>query len=334
MFDWFFAEETLRVLLTTLLGSAAAIFSAFIASRNVSKTIRNQNKGLPPELLRLEKIQEIITNHDSAPILKDVDATGLKAEYKKAMHRSILESQLGSLGIQDEYSRRKLIFIPEKIKDIYSFPDLNTLHGTKMDKISRIIGQFLAIVAIIPLLITIIITVFVLGYISYLLVNYNPVPLLEILVRLQILPFFVACSLFLCFLARSIINRTASLIDIETDLIVRNVYQHYSEYFTGADLVVKENESELKRRVIFENSKKFKKWQENNPDKSSWDYGFNPDSPLAPHKIEDAVPVGCKVAANKIVFIPLHFIFTTRGRKIVKSKPGKHLSVEQIEYYI
>lgn len=328
MFDWFFAAETSRVLLTTLLGSAAAIFSAFIASLNVSKTIRNQNKGLPPELLRLEKIQQIIINHDSTEILKDVDATGLKGEYKKAMHRSILESQLGGLGIQDEYSRRKLAFIPEKIKDIYSFPDLNTLHGTRMDKISRVAGQFMMFIAIILLFITIVTLVVFLGYILYSLANHNPIPLSENLFQLGILLFLVICSWFLFELAWSIINRTASLVDIETDLIVRNVYQHYSEYFTGTNLVVKENKSELKKRVIFENSKKFRKWQENNPDKSSWDYGFNPELPLCAEKIKNTIPEGYSVVGNKFVFALFPFVIRCKGRKVIKSNSEKNLQVD------
>lgn len=321
MFDWFFAEETSRVILTTLLGSAAVIFSAFIASRNVSKTIENQNKGLPPELLRLEKMQEIIISHNTnSESFKDIHISNLKNEYQKAVHRSVLESQIGSLGVQDEFSRKKLLSIPDEIKNIHSFPDLNTIHGSNMDRVSRGIGFALGFIAVILFALSILALFSVLAYLLPLVIDGNSDAWFKILpILLVIAPIWILI-LFLAYFARLIIFRQDSLASIETDLIVRNIYQHYSEYFTGYNLTVVENESELKKRIAFENSKKFRKWIEINPGKSSWDYGFNSKEPLNRQKIEGARPVGYSVGDQKYKLIREFPFLRKNGRKIVKSQ--------------
>ncbi|MFW0181583.1 hypothetical protein [Rothia sp. P5766] len=333
MFDWFFAPETSRVLLTTLLGSAAAIFSAIIASRNVSKTIRNQNKGLPPELLRLEKIQQIIINHNSDDILKNIDVIGFRGEYKKAIHRSILESKLGGLGIQDESARKKLLRIPEKVTDNSSFPDLNTIHGTKIDKFGRWYGIILAILGVVLVVSSVILLFFIVIYLLWQFMNGGGLMVETVVGSFLLAVALLILSLIFIFLGRSLINRQG-ILDIETDLTVRNVYQHYSEYFTGSNSVVRENEIEIKKRVIFENSKKYRKWLSSNPGKSSWDYGFSPEFPLCEQKIRGAIPVGFSVIEDQIVFDLHNFIFKLKGRKVVKSKSQKDLLENQVEYYI
>ncbi|WP_237232793.1 hypothetical protein [Rothia nasisuis] len=329
MFDWFFAAETSRVILTTLIGSAAAIYSAFIASRNVSKTIRNQNKGLPPELLRLEKIQQIIVNHNSDEFLREIDVTGLRDEYKKAIHRSILESKIGNLGIQDQYARKKLLEIPEKTADNSTFPNLNNIHGGKIDRLAKLSGILLMILGTLVLILSVIILTFVIGYLAMQFMDGSGIEVNETLGVILTSIGVLIIGITIIFMGSSIVNRRGVL-DIETDLIVRNVYQHYSMYFTGSTSVVVENESEIKKRVIFENSKKYRNWSILNPDKSSWDYGFNSESPLSAEEIRIATPKGYTVVTNKFLFTMFPFMFKCRGRKVVRNKSNQTQRCESL----
>lgn len=333
MFNWFFTEETLRALLTTLLGSAAAILSAIIASRNVSKTIKNQNKGLPPELLRLEKIQEIIRKHKVDEIFPNIDIKNFEIEYEKAIHRSTLESQMSNLGIQDDFARKKLLEIPEKITDNFMFPDLNTIHGSKIDRFARYAGIVFVFLGILMITLSVLLLLLIAGYLAVQITAGEGAVINEI-----INPSLTATSLFIfgifiIFMGRTLTNRLSAL-DIETDLIVRNVYQHHSEYFTGKVCTAIENVSELKKRVVFENSKKFRKWREENPGKSSWDYGFNSDEPLDEQRIRDAVPSGYEVIPNKFVFIRNFPFFYSKGKRVVKSRERYDLASDSCDSQI
>lgn len=333
MFDGFFVPDTLRAILTTLIGSAAAIFSAIIASRNVSKTIKNQNKGLPPELLRLEKIQEIIRKHKTDEIFSSINIDNFEIEYKKAIHRSTLESQMGNLGVRDDFARKKLLEIPEKITDNTSFPNLNSIHGSKVESLASGFGKlfkFLGILAIIPAAFLLII-LFV--YTVLQIATGATIEIDAIMNAFLTAACLIITGIIVIFLGRSLILRT-SILDIETDLIARNFYQHHSEYFTGKTSTVVENISELKKRVVFENSKKFRKWREENPGKSSWDYGFNPDKPLDEQRIRGAVPAGYKVVPNKVVFIrDLPFLYR-KGKKVMKTSENSQMMPSSGDFQI
>lgn len=329
--NWFLEPETSRALLTTAIASLAGVSSAFIASQNVSKTIKNQNKGLPPELLRLEKIQSIIINHNSNKDIKNININRLKKEYERSIHKSALESQLAFLGIQDPIARQKLLHIPENVSSYKDFPDLNAARGSKIDSFLKFFGLIIGILSILCMIFAILLLVF--STISLALSpNGDNSEILQSNIFSWLTILFFTLPFIL--LSKIIIGRW-SLPDIETDLVIRNVYQHYSEYFTGQNVTIRESPSEYKKRIIFENSKKYRKWLSKNKGLTSWDYGFSVEEKLSRATVSDAVPDGYSTVDNKIVFrrdLP----FIIKGQKIQKvtsKKNSKNFDVPS-EYII
>ncbi|GGH57950.1 hypothetical protein GCM10007359_03620 [Rothia aerolata] len=297
MLGWFFESETSRTILSTLLASFVSILTAIIAAKNVSRTIRNQNKGLPPEILRVEKIQSVLINHLNHKKLNKIDMEILESEYRGSLKKLFLESRLASVGVVDEFSRQKLLKLSDNIQNIRKFPDLNTVHGSIFDKFNRIFGAASIILGIFTLGITLlllVLQVFILVFDANLeRFDFGYVPFIVI---------YGLVTVFLFKLSKLIVERWGEL-DLITDLIVRNVYQYHTEYFTGMADVVRESELEARKRLKFENSKKYKKWIKENPGKTSWDYGFENKLSYKIFSPSEALPMGYHVEYKKIGFI-------------------------------
>lgn len=319
MFEWFFAPETSRVLLTTILGGGAAIISAFIASHNVSKTIRNQNKGLPPEILRVEKIQSILTEHLDNTTLSGYDSKPLLAEYERSMKKLFLESKILDINVADDFARLKLLRLPENISSSQRFPDLKVIHGSRLDQTSRVLGLTAAIIGVAILALSIFATLA-----TFASLFRGEIEFFWGMIFILLLLVFIGIIILTA--ARTMTGRW-SILEIETDLIVRNIYQTNTEFFTGKKIIVRENVEESKKRLRFENSRKYKKWLKDNPTSNSWNYGFSSNQTTLTINSSRFLPEGYYVESNKFVFKP-NFPFFGTGKKLIKNSNKTSLDIE------
>lgn len=74
-----------------------------------------------------------------------------------------------------------------------------------------------------------------------------------------------------------LISDRKPLIEVEYDLILRNIIQHNSEYFFGQankEKIIRKTIVDARNRLRFEASEKFKDWSYRNPYLDSWFYGM------------------------------------------------------------
>lgn len=280
-FSWFIERETSRALATTFIMALAGLGSAWLASINVSRTIKNQNKGLPPEILRLEKIQTIIAKHEeSTKTFQNIDISDLKGEYEKSLRKLFLETKLSNIGVENEVSRKKLLIISERpIVDSNKFPNFSTI-STGFEKTFSSVAGFiltLLIITFIPL------ALFCLAQAIIELFSISKDIKNAFLWIFFSIVLFVLSSISYSFV--KMLLQGWSMGRLEADLIARNVYQLNSELFTGRNEIIKEDLGEFRKRIYFENSRFFQDWLEKNPEKSSWEYGIS-----SSHEFDKSIP--------------------------------------------
>lgn len=297
-FDWFTNPETSRALATTFISALAGLGAAWLASRNVSRTIENQNKGLPPDILRLEKIQSIISKHEEPQgPFQDIDISDLKGEYEKSLRKLFLETKLDNIGVENDITRKKLLIISERpIVGSSKFPDFARISTGVEQKISIAAGAFFAILLTIFL--------FAAGIYSLIL---TPIELLSKSYENALRWFSISLFLFglswpFYSLARLGL-RGWSINTLEADLIARNVYQLNSEIFTGKDEIIREDLEEFRKRTYFENTRSFQEWSNKNPGKSSWEYGLNSSHRFNELIPDNSIPEGYTVVKGRF-FLP------------------------------
>lgn len=269
--------EVKDVVISVVVPLVVAVMSYF-GSRRGTKVAReeleNRKEATPPELLRLEKWSTILKDSEGYPKNISVDIGNIYSTYKDVLKRATLENRIKNMAIWDSEVEDKLLKIkPNSGQSEYPKEEWGVQSVYKRS--SRILNWTL-----VPLFLLDI------GFLLYIIFNSGKTlePLFEVIFSLV----FIINTVFLLG-AVIIINiydkYKRKLPDaLMKNIVYRNCYYTLREVFLVDGLELVESPDERKEREEFEKTGKYKKWQEENPQLTSWNYGLSIDRDNNPEK--------------------------------------------------
>lgn len=242
---------------------------------NLTKqTLENTKEATPPELLRLEKWSTILKDSEGYPKNISVDIGAIYSTYKDVLNRATLENRIKNMAIWDSEVEDKLLKIkPNSGQSEYPKEEWGVQSVYKRS--SRILNWTL-----VPLILLDIV------FLTYIIFNSGKT--LESLFKIIFSLDFIINAVFLLG-AVIIINiydkYKRKLPDaLMKNIVYRNCYYALREVFLVDGLELVESPDERKEREEFEKTGKYKKWQKENPQLTSWNYGLSIDRDNNPEK--------------------------------------------------
>lgn len=295
---WLQDGESIRAIFIAFLSTLGTFFVAWYATKGVKETIKNQNQATPPEMLKLEKILEISAKYKEVTGAIDSELT---KEIDLAKRRTILETKIKNFTSNYHVQKRlEKVNVESQSTKEPKFPDSKVF----LDNASKIlIYIFWTIIFFLALLVFLQVLVLYFG-LNYWL-DHPEFNLVEHVFKgLATLSLSGFCIILFGGIIRLISDRK-SLIEVEYDLILRNIIQHNSEYFFGEEnkeIIIRETIVEARNRLRFEASEKFKDWSNRNPYLDSWFYGMGEERihPIATEfNSYKALPLGYMICYRK-----------------------------------
>lgn len=317
---WLQDGESIRAIFVAFLSALGTFFVAWYATKGVKETIKNQNQATPPEMLKLEKILEISAKYKE--VTGEIDSE-LTKEIDLAKRRTVLESKIKNFT--SNYQVQKLlerVKIESQSNKELRFPEPMIFASKFSWFITFIFGGMILL-----LILLIFVQAVELFYaINYWMIHKEYDISGQIFSGIAVLALSIIC-IFMIFQFMNFTLGRKSLIEVEYDLILRNIIQHNSEYFFGEankDKIIKENVVEARNRLRFEASKKFKEWSNKNQYLDSWFYGME-DELIHPIATEfnsyKALPKGYMICYRKRYIAK--FLLKGEGWVLVKSSEFK-----------
>lgn len=282
--DWLFHwthDEVFKEVLKALIPAIGYVFVGAITwigiwrtSKIAKQTLEDTREATPPELLRLEKWSTILKDSEGYPKNISVDIGTIYSTYKDVLKRATLENRIKNMAIWDSEVEDKLLKIkPNSGQSEYPKEEWGVQSVYKRS--SRILNWTL-----VPL--------FLLDIGFFLYIIFNSGKTLESLFEVIFSLVFII-NIVLLLGAVIIINiydkYKRKLPDaLMKNIVYRNCYYALREVFLVDGLELVESPDERKEREEFEKTGKYKKWQEENPQLTSWNYGLSIDRDNNPEK--------------------------------------------------
>lgn len=317
---WLQDGESIRAIFIAFLSTLGTFFVAWYATKGVKETIKNQNQATPPEMLKLEKILEISAKYKEVTGAIDSELT---KEIDLAKRRTILETKIKNFTSNYHVQKRlEKVNVESQSTKEPKFPDSKVF----LDNASKIlIYIFWTVIFFLALLVFLQVLVLYFG-LNYWL-DHPEFNLVEHVFKgVATLSLSGFCIILFGGIIRLLSDRK-SLIEVEYDLILRNIIQHNSEYFFGEankEKIIRETIVEARNRLRFEASEKFKDWSNRNPYLDSWFYGMGEER-IHPITTEfnsyKALPKGYMICYRKRYIAK--FLLKGEGWVLVKSSEFK-----------
>lgn len=317
---WLQDGESIRAIFIAFLSTLGTFFVAWYATKGVKETIKNQNQATPPEMLKLEKILEISAKYKEVTGAIDSELT---KEIDLAKRRTILETKIKNFTSNYHVQKRlEKVNVESQSTKEPKFPDSKVF----LDNASKIlIYIFWTVIFFLALLVFLQVLVLYFG-LNYWL-DHPEFNLVEHVFKgVATLSLSGFCIILFGGIIRLLSDRK-SLIEVEYDLILRNIIQHNSEYFFGEankEKIIRETIVEARNRLRFEASEKFKDWSNRNPYLDSWFYGMGEERihPIATEfNSYKALPKGYMICYRKRYIAK--FLLKGEGWVLVKSSEFK-----------
>ena len=285
--DWLFHwthDEVFKEVLKALIPAIGYVFVGAITwigiwrtSKIAKQTLEDAREATPPELLRLEKWSTILKDSEQYPKNVDMDINTIYCTYKDVLKRATLENRIKDMAIWDSEIEDKLLKIkPKNGIGIYPKERWKVQNRHKFFRIIKIIHNVFSILLLI--------------YTSFLLYIYiNKFEIYNIPIRkLYLFAFIAVLILYICTILLDLkcnpLKTSIKSVKIVKNITYRNCYYALREVFLIDGLELSESPDEQKERKKFENTKECKKWQKENPNLTSWNYGLSINWDNNPYK--------------------------------------------------
>lgn len=270
-------DEVFKEVLKALIPAIGYVFVGAITwigiwrtSKIAKQTLEDTREATPPELLRLEKWSTILKDSEQYPKNVDMGINTIYCTYKDVLKRATLENRIKNMAIWYSEIEDKLLKIkPKSGTSVYPKEKWKVRYVYIFFRIKRIV-LYISLLVISLLIFSI--------FISFLHYTFssefdNDTTLKSFMIILFLLMFTTA--LLIVYDSPRRFKLTTEFIQSEQNIIYRNCYHALRDIFIVDGLGLNESSEQNKEREKFENSKWYKKWQQKNPQLTSWNYGLS-----------------------------------------------------------
>ena len=278
--DWLFHwthDDVFKEVLKALIPAIGYVFVGAITwigiwrtSKIAKQTLEDAREATPPELLRLEKWSTILKDSEQYPKNFDMGINTIYRTYKDVLKRATLENRIKNMAISDSEVEDKLL----KIK-----PNSGQGKYPKEKWKVRYLYTFLRIIRIVLrisiLLQSLLIFAMFLGFLHYTFSNEFDI---YITLKASMSIIFLLTStaaLLIVYNSLRSFKLNTKFEQSEQNIIYRNCYHALRDIFIVDGLELNESSEQNREREKFEKSKLYKKWQQKNPQLTSWNYGIS-----------------------------------------------------------
>lgn len=275
-FHWIH-DEVFKEVLKALIPAIGYVFVGAITwigiwrtSKIAKQTLEDAREATPPELLRLEKWSTILKESEQYPKNVDMDINTIYRNYKDVLKRATLENRIKDMAIRDSEIEDKLLKIkPKSGTSVYPKEKWKVRYVYTFFRIIRIV---LHISLLLP---SLSIFAIFLSFLYYTFSNgFDIYVTLKASMGIIFLLMFTAV-LFIVYNSLRSFKLSTKFTLSEQNIIYRNCYYALRDIFIVYGLELNESSEQNKEREKFENSKWYKKWQQKNPQLTSWNYGLS-----------------------------------------------------------
>ena len=278
--DWLFHwthDEVFKEVLKALIPAIGYVFVGAITwigiwrtSKIAKQTLEDAREATPPELLRLEKWSTILKDSEQYPKNVDMGINTIYFTYKDVLKRATLENRIKNMAIWDSEVEDKLLKIkPKSGTSVYPKEKWKVRHVYIFIGIIRIV-LYISLLAILLLILSI--------FIIFLHYTFSSefdiyIALKSFMIILFLLMFNAA--LLIVYNSLRSFKLNTKFAQSEQNIIYRNCYHALRDIFIVDGLGLNESSEQNREREKFEKSKLYKKWQQKNPQLTSWNYGIS-----------------------------------------------------------
>lgn len=269
--------DMLKVFITALgpIGAGAITWFGIRWTGNLTKqTLENTQEATPPELLRLEKWSTILKDSEGYPKNLDIGIDTICSTYKDVLKRATFENRVKNMLVWDmDVKDRLLETEPVSDRNVYQiqeWPSGNMFNTFK--SFSLLIFGLLWMIGVIIILIRSLI-ILIEQFIYSKPPSEDTLDFMSLIYVLLLFAFLI--FQFLNWLVMGEIKKEVREKTLIKNISYRNCYYALRDVFLIDGLELVESPYERKEREEFEKTGRYKKWQEENPQLTSWNYGLS-----------------------------------------------------------